>query len=93
MICLTLSLVLNYFTYSFNGFTLNVNSPNSHVGTYPGLEFITSGILFTTEAQVSSTVAGFATTIVVSGSPYTVHSFLSNSSGAYTFPMHSLSII
>jgi len=32
------------------------------------------------EAQVSSTVAGFATTIVVSGSPYTVHSFLSNSS-------------
>ena len=55
--------------------------------------FITSGILFTTEAQVNSTVAGFATVIVVSGSPYTVHSFLSYSSGEYTFPIHSLSIV
>jgi hypothetical protein len=44
-------------------------------------------------AHVNSTVAGFSTTIVVSGSPITVHSFLSNSSGPYTFPMHSLSII
>lgn len=59
----------NYFTYSFNGFILKFNSPNSHVGTYPGFEFITSGILFTIDAHVSSTVAGFATTIVVSGSP------------------------
>ena len=66
----TLIFYINYYlTYSFNGFILKFNSPNSQVGTYPGLEFITSGILFTIEAHVNSTVAGFATTIVVSGSP------------------------
>ena len=41
-------------------------------------------------AQVSSTVAGLLITRVVSGSPYTVHSFLSNSSLLYTLPIHSV---
>ena len=59
---------------------------------YPGFAFSTSGILFTIVAQVSSTVAGFSTVIVVVGSPSTVQTFLSNSSGAYTFPIHSVSI-
>lgn len=54
---------------------------------------MTSGNLLTIVAQVSSTVAGLLTVIVVSGSPITVHSFLSNSSGPYTFPIHSYSII
>ena len=58
-----------YFTYSFNGFTLYCNSPIFSVVTYPAGLLITSGIRFTTLAQVSSTVAGLATTIVVSGSP------------------------
>ena len=55
------------------------NSPILDVGTYPAGAAITSGILLTIEAQVSSTVAGLVTTNVVSGSPYTVHSFLSKS--------------
>ena len=50
-----------------------------------------SGILFTTVAHVSSTVAGLSTVIVVVGSPSTVHTFLSNSSGAYTLTTHSVS--
>ena len=49
------------------------------VETYPGFPLITSGILFTIVAHVSSTVAGLATTIVVLGSPSIVHSFLSKS--------------
>ena len=61
----------------FNGFVLYFNSSSLSVETYPGIPFITSGILFTIVAQVSSTVAGLATTMVVSGSPSTVHSFLS----------------
>ena len=52
-----------------------------------------SGILFTTVAHVNSTVAGLATVIVVSGSPYIDHSFLSKSSFEYTFPIHSDSIV
>ena len=68
-------------------------SPIFSVVTYPAGAFITSGILFTIVPQVSSTVAGFATVIVVSGSPYTVHSFLSYSSFEYTFPIHSDSIV
>ena len=52
-----------YFTYSFKGFDLYSKSPNCDVGTNPALLFITSGILFTTLAQVSSTVDGFATVI------------------------------
>jgi len=56
---------------------LKFNSPISAVGTYPGFAFIKSGILFTIVAHVNSTVAGLATVMLVSGSPYTVHSFLS----------------
>ena len=54
------------FYYNLN---LKFKSPISQVGTYPGFEAITSGILFTTLAQVSSTVEGLSTTIVVLGSP------------------------
>ena len=64
---------------------------NLSVDTYPGLPFITSGIRFTIVAHVSSTVAGRFTVIVVSGSPYTVHSFLSKSVSANTLPIHSYS--
>lgn len=67
------------------------SSPIWEVGINPGSDAITSGILFTIVAQVSSTVAGLSTTNVVVGSPSTVHVFLSQSVGAYTLPMHSLS--
>ena len=67
-------------------------SPILHVGTYPAGALIKSGILLTIEAQVISTVAGLFTTTVVVGSPSTVQVLVSNSSGAYTFPIHSLSI-
>ena len=65
----------------------------SLVETNPGLAFMTSGILLTISAQVNSTVDGCLTVTVVSGSPIIVHSFLSNSSGAYTLPIHSASKI
>ena len=78
---------LFYFsTYSFKAFVLKFNSPICDVGTNPGFAFTKSGNLFTIVAHVSSTVAGLATVIVVSGSPYTVHSFLSKSSLEYTLP-------
>ncbi len=46
-----------------------LSSPIREVGTKPGSDFITSGILFTMAEHVSSTVAGFSITKVVSGSP------------------------
>ena len=67
---------INYFTYSFSGFCLKFSSPICSVGTYPGFAFITSGIRFTIVAQVSSTVCGLATVIVVLGSPSIFHKFL-----------------
>ena len=75
-----------YLTYSFNAFVLKFSSPICDVGINPGFAFIKSGNLFTIVAHVNSTVAGLATVIVVSGSPYTVHSFLSKSSLEYTLP-------
>ena len=52
-----------------------------------------SGRRLTTVAQVSSTVAGRLMTTWVSGSPMSVQMFWSNSSGAYTLPMHSDSMV
>ena len=68
----SVTLFCSYLTYSFNGFVLYCNSPNFSVVTYPGTLLITSGIRFTTLAQVNSTVLGLDTTIVVFGSPYTL---------------------
>ena len=82
-----------YITYSFKGLILCCKSPILSTVIYPASAFITSGTLFTTVAHVSSTVLGFSTVIVVVGSPSTVQTFLSNSSGAYTFPIHSDSIV
>ncbi len=50
------------------------------------------GIRFTMVAQVCSTVAGFCTKKVVSGSPMIFQSHKSPSSGPYTLPMHWVSI-
>ena len=57
------------------------------------MDAITSGILFAISAQVSLTVSGLLITNVVSGLPYIVHSFLSNSSLLYTLPIHSASMM
>ena len=62
------------------------NSPISSVGIYPGFAFMTSGILFTMLAQVNSTVFGLFIISAVFGSPWIIHSFLSNSSNISSAP-------
>lgn len=56
-------------TFLVSNYLMFFNSPIRDVETKPLAAFITSGILFTIVAQVSSTVAGFSITSVVSGSP------------------------
>ena len=64
------------------GLTMYALLGSLSVDIYPGALFKSAGMRCTKVAQVSSTVAGRLTTMVVSGSPKNVHSFLSHSSGA-----------